>query len=194
MRLISLILFIIIIFILISYYRVNYIDVTFVKSELDNREYLVRDLPDKIKAANMLAKIRQNIFTLVDHLNKNKSNLKEYVKYIDQLSSRIQDTVINENGEDNEYTSYSVSKGEQLVFCIRSKKEKDKIHQLNLIMYVTLHELAHIACPEYGHGDLFKKIFAFLATEATKINIYNRIPFDSKPEEYCGITITESII
>lgn len=192
MRLLSLILFVIIIFILVSYYRTNYIEVTFVKSDLDNKEYLVRDLPDKIKAANMLAKIRQNIFILVDHLNQTKP--KEYEKYIDQLTSRIKDTVINENGEDNEYTSYSVSKGEQLVFCIRSKKNKDQIHQLNLIMYVTLHELAHIACPEYGHGDLFKKIFAFLANEATKINIYTRIPFDKHPEEYCGITISESII
>lgn len=194
MQLISLILFIIVIFILVSYYRVNYIDVTFVKSELDGREYLVRDLPDKLKAANMLAKIRENIFILVDHLNKTKQDHHDYIPYIEQLSSRIGGTVINENGDDNEYTSYSVSKGEQLVFCIRSKKHKDQIHQLNLIMYVVLHELAHIGCPEYGHGDLFKKIFAFLATEATKINIYTRMPFDTHPEEYCGITITETII
>lgn len=194
MQLVSLILFIIIVFILVSYYRVNYIDVTFVKSELDGKEYLVRDLPDKLKAANMLAKIRENIFILVDHLNKTRQDHPDYIKYIDQLSSRIKDTVINENGEDNEYTSYSVSKGEQLVFCIRSKRHKDQIHQLNLIMYVVLHELAHIGCPEYGHGDLFKKIFAFLATEATKINIYTRMDFDKHPEEYCGITITDSII
>ena len=61
-------------------------------------------------------------------------------------------------------------------------------------MYVALHEIAHIACPEYGHTDLFKKIFAFFVLVAMNIGIYKKIDFNYDPVDYCGLTITESII
>ena len=80
------------------------------------------------------------------------------------------------------------------MFCLRSKKHKDILHDFNLVMYVALHELSHVACPSYGHGDEFKKVFAFIATVAVDIGIYKKIEFNFKPEEYCGLTITDSII
>jgi hypothetical protein len=61
-------------------------------------------------------------------------------------------------------------------------------------MYVALHEISHIACPEYGHGPLFKKIFGFITQVAIELNIYVHVDFNKSPEEYCGIYITESII
>ena len=39
-------------------------EVKYVESDLDGKKYLVRDLPDKQKAANMLAKIRMNLINL----------------------------------------------------------------------------------------------------------------------------------
>ncbi len=54
--------------------------------------------------------------------------------------------------------------------------------------------MGHVACPEFGHTDLFKDIFAFLATEAVKIGIYTKIDFKQDNKEYCGLTITDSII
>ena len=65
---------------------------------------------------------------------------------------------------------------------------------MNLVMYVVLHEMAHIACPEYGHTQLFKQIFAFFAETAIKINLYEKINFNENPSEYCGLTVTDSII
>jgi len=81
-----------------------------------------------------------------------------------------------------------------LVFCLRSKNNKMKLHDINLMMYVVLHEISHIACPEYGHTDLFKKIFSFLTNVAINIGIYKRIDFKINPSEYCGLTITNSIV
>ena len=112
----------------------------------------------------MLARIKKNIMHLVNHLEQYKNdNYADNKKYIDQLSNKIKHVVINESSEDSIYTSYSINKGEQIVFCLRSKRFKDQIHRLNLVMYVAIHELAHVACPEYGHTDLFKKIFAFFS-------------------------------
>src|SRR5690606_2313072 len=132
-------------------------EVKYIKSDIDGREYLVRDLDDKQKASNMLARVRFNLVKLTDYLVANKNKYNKEKVYIDRLAEKIYTVTINESSEDSMYTSYSVNKGEQLVFCLRSKYYINKIHDLNLIMYVALHEIAHIACPEYGHTDLFKK-------------------------------------
>ena len=96
--------------------------------------------------------------------------------------------------ENTNYTSYTTNKGEQIVFCIRSIDPLHTIHDLNLIMYVLLHELAHVACPEYNHTPLFKKIFRFICEEAIEMGIYVKIDFYTSPKYYCGMKINESII
>ncbi len=170
-------------------------EVKYVMSDIDNAEYLVRDLKDSQKAANMLARIKINIKKITKYLNKYKnSKYKEHKKYINQLLKNIKNVVMMENGDNGTYTSYSVNKGEQLVFCLRSKKDKDKIHDINLVMYVVLHELAHVACPEYGHGLLFKKIFSFMTDVAIELGFYKKVEFEKDPTEYCGLTITDSIV
>lgn len=173
--------------------RIGRYEVTYVKSKVDNRSYLVRDLPDKQAAADMLASIRKNIFYLSDYLYKNIDSYPEYKQNIEQLHDRIQNVVINESTEDGAYTSYSVNKGEQIVFCLRSR-ENGKLHDLNLVMYVALHEMAHVANPILGHGPEFKHIFAFLTNTAIQLGIYKKINFEFDPTEYCGLTITDSII
>lgn len=195
MRIVQFVLIIVFLVIISIFYKTTSKEVVYVKSDIDDQEYLVRDLPDNQKAANMLARIKKNIFHLTDHLNSKKDgDYKDYEPYIEQLVDKIQGVVINESSENSKYTSYSVNKGEQLVFCLRSRSNKNHLHELNLLMYVVLHEMAHVGCPEYGHTPLFKRIFAFFTEVAIDINLYTRIPFDEVPLEYCGLTISESII
>jgi len=174
--------------------RTEKYEVKYVVSDIDGEQYLVRDLPDRQKSANLLAKIKSNIRIITRHLTENRDKYKEYGEYIDQLSNRISGVVINESTEDSVYTSYSVNKGEQIVFCLRSKYNNGEFHDINLIMYVVLHEIAHVGCPEYGHTPLFKKIFAFFTKVAIEIGIYSRVDFNKEPTEYCGLMITDSII
>jgi hypothetical protein len=164
-----------------------------IKSTIDDNVYLVIDLPDNQLASNMLSNIRINLISLTKYLHDNISKYDEYSEYINIINDRLIFAKFNENGKDSTYTSYSVNKGEQLVFCLRSKID-DKLHNINMVMYVALHELAHIGCPEYGHTELFKKIFKFFAETATKIGIYEKINFSYFPREYCGMMISDSII
>lgn len=187
------ILFFVFIIAIVIIYSLEKTEVKYIKSSLDGREYLVRDLDDKVHAANTLAQIRKNMFKLKDYLVANKNKYPDYKQYIEQLDDRINDVIINESSADSAYTSYSVNKGEQIVYCIRSKYD-GSIHGINLLMYVALHEMAHVACPKYGHDDLFKKIFAFFAKIGIDINIYKKIDFYENPTEYCGMVISESII
>ncbi len=201
MIIIFFILIIVIVFLLYYYKeRINYYTIELVKSDIDNELYLVRSNETKFEAANMLAKININMKKLVEYLNKNinSKEYENYIPYINQLTEKIKNTKIQENSDNGIYTSYSVNKGEQVIFCLRSRSanlnENNKIHELNLLMYVVIHEMAHVACPEYGHTDLFKQIFAFLAEESIKVGIYSKIDFNKENKEYCGLKITESII
>lgn len=180
--------------IVIIYIKYQNNDVIYVRSDIDNEYYLVRDLNDKQQASNMLAKIKQNIIIISDYLFSNKNKYIEYQPYITQLHEKIKNVIVMESSKDSVYTSYSVNKGEQIVFCLRSRKIKNQLHKLNLLMYVVLHEISHVACPEYGHTNLFKKIFSFITSVAIDIGLYKKIDFVRDPTEYCGLTITDSII
>lgn len=176
----------------------------------DNNMFMVQNRKDSKQAANFLAKLRNNIFAITDYTNQKlaltsknpKSNeakrYNEFKPYILQLSNKIKNVEVREAAKNSVTTSYTVNKGEQIVFCIRSKSitsgMKDNIHDFNLVMYVLLHEISHVACPEYDHTPLFKKIFKFLCEEAIEMGIYQKIDFVSMPHEYCGMTINDSII
>ncbi|AYV84231.1 MAG: hypothetical protein Hyperionvirus20_9 [Hyperionvirus sp.] len=188
--------FIIAVILIIIYIKNQHIDVVYVKSDIDHEYYLVRDLGDKQQAANLLATIKANMLKLTEYLftYRNTKEFAPFLPYIEQLHSRIKNVIIMESSSDSIYTSYSVNKGEQIIFCLRSRVHSNVMHKLNLMMYVVLHEMAHVACPEYGHTPLFKSIFAFITQTAISLGIYQKIDFDSNPEEYCGLTITDSII
>lgn len=187
---ISLILIIIIIYI---YCRLFYHNVNYVISNVDNQKYLVRNIPDKIYASNLLAKIKINMLKLNSYLMINIKKFDEYKSYIELLNSRIHNVVLRESSSNDNTTSYSINKGDSIVFCLRSKTNNE-LYDLNLLMYVAIHEMAHIACPEYDHTPLFKKIFAFFIRIAIELEIYKYINFDKNHINYCGLTITNSII
>ena len=56
---------------------------------------------------------------------------------------------------------------------------------MNTLMYVALHELAHVVNSTHGHDDEFKKNFAKLLERATQLGIYD--PTKPLPEYYCGV-------
>ena len=115
------------------------------------------------------------------------------MQYIKNLVSRTKDIIIMETGADEKYTSYTVNKGERIVFCLRFKVI-NTIHDINTLMYVVIHELAHIGCPEYGHTPLFKEIFKFLLIQSSKIGIYTPIDYRKNPQNYCGMEINEYLL
>ena len=114
---------------------------TYIQSTIDSNYYLVRDLPDKLIAANMLANTKKNINKLVDYLYRNKdTKYSEYSQYITRLKDRINNVNISENNGRGTDTSYSINKGDELVLCLRSRVSY-QFHDNNLIFYVVLHEI-----------------------------------------------------
>ena len=80
-----------------------------------------------------------------------------------------------------------------MALCLRSIKTKD-LHDINLITYVVIHELSHIACPQENHTPLFKEIFKFFLVVSSNLGIYKITDYQQFPREYCGMPINESLI
>ena len=177
------------------FFFMNKNNVIYTKSNIDNNEYLVQNDEKKQEAADLLSVIIKRLFELKDYLYKNINSYPKYRNYIKRLNKNLNKnrTKIYETDKNSQHTSYSVNKGEELVFCLRSKKD-NSFHDINLLMYVALHEISHIACPEIGHTPLFKKIFQFFTKVAIKIKIYKYDNYNNYPQEYCGMTLNSTIV
>ena len=59
-------------------------------------------------------------------------------------------------------------------------------------MFVTLHELSHIATKSIGHKSEFWDNFKFLLQEAKVAGIHDPVDYKKAPQEYCGMKIHDN--
>jgi hypothetical protein len=192
----EIILTLILIFLILYFIYINlYTDdnLIYEQATFDNDYYWVRNMSDKSQAANTLAVIKSNMNKLIDYLQKNIDQFPEQMSNIKDLVKRTRKIYIMETPKDEKFTSYTINKGEKIVFCLRSKILHN-IHDMNTISYVAIHELSHVSCPEYGHTPLFKEIFKFLLVQANKIGIYKIQDYRRNPVDYCGMEINEYLL
>ena len=164
--------------------------VVYVKSNIDNKEYLVRDLPDKQQAADLLAKVRIKLNNLKVHLEMkypDKPQVKQLIKnYRDDPKRFFEAT------PDAEFTSYSVNKGESIHLCLRQREKNDEsLVNEDVMVFVSIHEMGHILTESLGHGPDFWNNFAWILKEAESIGIYKHQNFKAHPVKYCGMSITD---
>jgi hypothetical protein len=177
------------------YLETKSLDVTYVKSTIDNREYLVRNLPDKQEAADLLAKIQDTMVKLIDGIMQpsRQENFTEQNKEdIKRLKSNYRDGNFSESNPGNKYTSYSINKGEKIVFCIRAKDGSNRLEPLNTMLFVAIHEMAHLMTKSIGHGQDFWDNMRFLLKEAIDMGLYEKEDYISNPVDYCGTVINDS--
>jgi len=171
------------------YYIYNYytnIGLIKVRSKIDEKEYTVQVKEDSLEAANLIAKIREKLVILMEHLEKSFSLNDERVRL---LKKNFRPDRLKEGVDTPGYTSYSINKGEQIVLCLRSN---DKLVDLNTMLFVVLHELAHLSTESIGHTEEFWDNFKWILEESINIGIYTKQEFKVKNVEYCGMTITSS--
>tara|TARA_B100000575_G_scaffold294664_1_gene312893 strand:+ start:11486 stop:12058 length:573 start_codon:yes stop_codon:yes gene_type:complete len=186
-ELVSSIIIVILLLVLLLHYESRHSELTYVTSTVDNKQYLVRNREDKLEAANLLATIKQNLLKIVKYLEKNNYSDPKVKRLVEKYKpNKISESLPNTN-----YTSYSVNKGEKLVFCIRSKKTH-KLANINTMMFVAIHELAHVMTVSIGHTEEFWDNMKYLLKKGIKVGVYKPVDYKKKPVPYCGTEITDS--
>jgi hypothetical protein len=161
-----------------------------IKSKVDNKEYLVRDMPDKQEAADLMASIRIKMSNLKVHLESkypDKPQVKQLIINFEANPNRFY-----ESTPESDLTSYSVNKGESVHLCLRQREDtNESLVDENVIMFVSLHEMSHMITKTIGHGQDFWNNFAWILKEAETIGIYKSYDFKAQPVKYCGMSITD---
>jgi hypothetical protein len=173
-----------------QFFDVTSYPMTTVTSKVDGKKYRVRDMPDKQRAADLLADLRIRMNKLKIHCETtfpDKPQVKRLSKNYHDDPNRIL-----ESAPDAEFTSYSVNKGESVHFCLRQREGgNEALVNADVMMFVALHEMAHMITESVGHDDQFWNNFAWLLKEAEKIGVYTYQDFKAHPVAYCGIKITD---
>lgn len=161
-----------------------------VRSTVDGREYVVRDLPDKQRAANLLAQVRMRLGTLMDNLTQSYPSKPQVQRLVQNF--RADPDRFLEATPDAEHTSYSVNKGEKIHLCLRQRDGTEQLVNENVMMFVALHEMAHCITKSVGHEPEFWNNFGWLLREAEARNLYTPTDFKAQPVTYCGVQITDA--
>lgn len=186
----------------VYYMSKEYNENKYVKSEVDGNSYLIRNAVNKDaeylqNSADVLADINKRIKMLISHLLKTAT--PETQNFVEILNKNYNHSVLSEAALDNRYTTYTIDK-QSMHICLRTRDTQQKLYDINILMYVILHELAHLCnyhkngLPIVGHGPEFKKIFKHLVEKAIEIGVYEYQDFVRKPKEYCGLVINTSIV
>ncbi len=149
-------------------------------------DQLVRDLPNKQRSAELLSEIKVRLKKLIKYCAK-KHPQNNNVKL---MNSRFQPERVKETGMNETGTSYTINKSD-LHLCLRDKKSND-LHGINILMFVSIHELAHVMSSSYGHNEEFSKNFIFLLNNAKQIGVYNPVNYSQSPQTFCGIQVDNS--
>ena len=121
---VSLFTILIIITMFYTYLESKAIEVTYVRSTFDNQDYLVRNRNDKEAAAKLLGELNRRLKRIIakvkDEADNNRCSEDRKID-IKRLHKNYNENNISESSPNNKYTSYSINKGEKIVFCLREK-------------------------------------------------------------------------
>jgi hypothetical protein len=159
-------------------------------STIDGMSYLVTGTEE----ANMMSRLNNFVIDLLkvmkrQYMNVDKLGTAEY-KLTDNLLSRYDENVLEENVKpaDKTLTSYVLNKGDSIKICLHDA-DTGKMHDENLLKFVILHELSHLAVDDYGHEQDFWKAFKFIITDAVRYLGYIPDNYANHNVNYCGISV-----
>lgn len=139
---------------------------TNVRSRVNGKMYKVLPNGDPQQKADTLASIEMALFMVMRKVGCRKHmNLSESV-----YSTKD--------------TAYTLNK-KDIHLCMRYSDR-------NTLMYVALHEAAHVCSQDIGHTNKFWSLFSTMLHTAVKMGVYKYQNYQLHPEPYCGTMITGS--
>ena len=156
----------------------------------NDKNFLVQDLPDKEEAASRMSSIQGKIGKLFGRYRDDPATAAE--PRVQAMLERYNPENMCESNIQDSTTSYSENKGDRIVICLRQKTEGYPFVDENTVMFVVLHEMAHLMTFSTGHTPEFWANFRRMLQDAMGLGIYQSVNYAHDPKPYCGIEITDS--
>jgi hypothetical protein len=154
---------------------------TRVRAALDGREYQVQELPNKQGAAELMAKLRANLVKLRDAYARDQGSLAD--PPIRRFVERFKSDQMMENDMGSDSTAYSENKGDVIVVCLRDKTKPPSYPLVdeNTLMFVLLHEMAHLMTESIGHTPEFWNNFRKILQDAVQQGVWQQRNYARTP-------------
>lgn len=158
----------------------------------DGRSYEMQNLPDKETAVQRMADIHGKLMKLYNHYKQDLGLSQD--PPVTRFLQRFTPDVFVENDMGSKDTSYSENKGQRIVVCLRDKTRPPQypLVDANTVMFVVLHEMAHLMTETIGHTQEFWTNFRRILQDAVQLGLYTPVNYAQNPTPYCGMTITDS--
>jgi len=155
-------------------------------SKIDGEKYYVqKNFQDKQLAVDTLAKLHILAISLLYHMKKYYPTSPLTIRLLERYdpNKKSENHPINADNS----TSYTLNK-ESFSFCIRNKKTL-KIHNINDLSFVLLHEITHQSVDVTGHPSYFWSAFKTILQIGAKAKLYIPIDYSRYPFIYCGLPV-----
>lgn len=150
----------------------------------DEAQKVASNAPNSKTSAKLLSEIKKRLTRLLQHVLSDKDHKKQ----VKLLKKRFRPQNIQEKALGEKGTSYTVNKGSEIHLCLREKDTLDH-HDINILMFVAIHEMAHIMSKSYGHNDEFNRNFKYLLEQAVDIGVYEADNYFHTPKSFCGMVV-----
>ena len=169
-------------------------------NNIDGRCYQVfMQFESTMSASEMLAYLNTFAITLMRHMRKKflwdgAGTHADRHMVENLLANYNPDAIVENNPASDINTSYVEDKGRVFALCLREKVSgKNAIHNKNILEFVTMHEMAHMASDAIGHEDAefwinFKKIMI----AAVETNMHTPIDYSKYNINYCSLVVNYS--
>lgn len=179
-------------------------NLSYLKYTINDKSFsVIKDKDNYENAAEVLYTIDNNLIRLINYITKKYHNtentngidpkkLQHIHNIIYKLQKNYKSHSLIENfpsvpGKD---VSFNINKGDHISLCLRDFKNPKDFHEINDILFVAIHELAHSCSKSYGHDDEFWYNFRFLLENAIELKIFNNINYNKYPVNYCSMNIS----
>ena len=118
-----------------------------------------------------MAKLRKNLVKLRDNYKAEEGSMAD--PPIRRFVERFNPENMTENDMGADSTSYSENKGEHIVVCLRDKTQPPHFPFVdeNTLMFVLLHEMAHLMTESIGHTPEFWTNFKKILQDGVQAGI-----------------------
>lgn len=147
------------------------------RSDITGKEYVVKRAPDSQLMADRLATLEQLLHRMLD----GAAALLPDDPRVAAIRRRWDGTLSEVEAADE--VAYSVDKT-SISVCLRNRA--GEIEDVNTSMFVLIHELAHVATPDYGHSPQFWENMRFLLELGERLSVYRYENYDAAASTFCG--------
>lgn len=148
-----------------------------------------RSKAKETEAVNLLARVVEKGKKFVKFLNEKYPD----EEFAQRLVNNFNPETIKETLPTSSLTAFTENKGTSMSLCLNRQKEDDnQLIDENLLTFVFLHEMSHIAYSDFGHTADYWLLFKRILKEAEMCGIYRPEDYKKENQEYCGIQITNN--